>query len=521
MVFRRRRYRRPRRSRWRGKRRTRYWWRKYHRGHRRWRRRGLYPRQRTATVRYYPSRRRKRISVRGWEPLGNVCPSDSARTEATPYLDLDKDSVDIFSENSGSGSNGASWHGQWGHHFFTFYSLLIRAKYYFNYWSSDWEGYDYLQFLGGYLWLPRMPSFSWMFYLDSSIQSNPKDQSIPENKYKYDKSWVHPGILLNRPGSRILLSTLQSRGRSLFRKMKVRPPAGWEGTYRMDAAQDYLLFHWSWTTVNLTSSFYDFYCQRKRDPSKTTSQCIANPWFMGEKETFEAVQNRSQDNEAKKYSKQLQENLNKWKVDSRAAWVNRALYIKSDCSSATGQDDKLPGNFHNWGPFLPQNVLFDLSFGNSVYFRYKLYFKVSGDSLYRRLPSVRCKDNVIPPCPGFTDNNWPEIPNRSILRKRKLPTIYDILPGDLDETGNLTERAYERITGPNRYNEPTRMGDVPHREPPRKRDRIREPEGQKAKASQGAHKKKMERRREPGGGGPPPHPPPVTEPLDLLLNFPK
>nr|WCS65437.1 ORF1 [Torque teno Leptonychotes weddellii virus 1] len=524
MAFRRRRYRRPRRSRWRHKRRSLYWRRKYHRGHRRWRRRGLYPRQRTATVRYYPSRRRKRISVRGWEPLGNICPSDSARSEATPYIDLDKDSVNIFEEDSGQGGpgTGAQWHGQWGHHFFTFYSLLIRSKYYFNYWSSDWEGYDYLQFLGGYIWLPRMPSFSWMFYLDSSIQSNPKDDTIPENKYKFDKSWVHPGILLNRPGSRILLSTIQSRGRSLFRKMKVRPPAGWEGTYRMDVAQDYLLFHWSWTTVNLTSSFYDFYCQRKR-PNDVNSLCISNPWFMGEKTLYEKVQGQGgPSNEAKNFSAKLKQNLNQYKSDSRAAWVNRKLYVKSECKNFSTAND-LPANFHNWGPFLPQNVLFDLSFGNSVYFRYKLYFKVSGDSLYRRLPSVRCKDNVIPPCPGFTENNCPEIQARSILKKRKIASIYDILPGDLDETGHLTERAYERIVGPDRSEQSTPMVTIPYRGiPPSKRVRIREPSGvRKRKRARELLRILLERRGESRGGRPPPNPPPIREPLDLLLNFPK
>nr|WCS65821.1 ORF1 [Torque teno Leptonychotes weddellii virus 1] len=520
MVFRRRRYRRPRRPRWRGKRRKFYRRRKFHRRH--WHRRGLYPRQRSSTVRYYPSRRRKRISVRGWEPLGNVCPADCASVEATPYIDLDMDSVDIFRTNSGTSPNGAQWHGQWGHHFFTFHSLLNRSKYFFNYWSSDWEGYDYLSFLGGYIWLPRKPSFSWMFYLDTSIQSNPKDMTIPENKYKYEKSWVHPGIMLNRPGSKILLSTLQSRGRSLFRRISVRPPAGWEGSYRMDVAHDYLLFHWSWTTVNLTSSFYDFYCQRKRgkdDPD----QCIANPWFMGEKATYDKVQGWSSDHgQAKHNSQTLMNNLNKFHFDSRAAWVNRKLYVKADCSTTVGQD-KVPGNFHNWGPFLPQNVLFDLSFGNSIYFRYKLFFKVSGDSLYRRQPSTRCKDGVIPPCPGFTDNNCPEIPTHSILKKRTPPSIYDILPGDLDETGMLTERAYERITGSDRDRLSTPMVSVPyHRVPSRKRVRIREPSGvRKRKRARQLLRILLERRGEPRGGGSPPDPPPITEPLDLLLNFPK
>nr|WCS65865.1 ORF1 [Torque teno Leptonychotes weddellii virus 1] len=514
MVYRRKRWRRPRRSRWRSYRRRRYWRRYPYRHHGRRRR---YFRRRTATVRYYPSRRRKRISVRGWEPLGNICPKDGARAEATPYLDLDPDSVDIFKESNGKGQ----WHGQWGHHFFTFKSLLYRSLYYFNYWSGDWEGYDYLAFLGGYIWLPRMPAFSWIFYLDPSVQSNPTE-SEPEKKYKFDKSWVHPGILFNRPGSRLMVSTLQAQNRSFFRKMKVKPPSGWEGVYRIDVAKDFLLFHWSWTTCNLTSSFFDFYCQRKRQQG-SADQCEQVPWFMGEKTQFEKSQSIIQtDKECKKFPATLQNNLAKFKEDTRAAWVNRALYVKSDCVD-NFSETHCPSNFHNWGPFLPQNVLLDLANGNSLYFRYKLFFKVSGDSLYRRRPNVPCKENVIPPAPGYTENDCPGVPFKSILKKRTPASIYDILPGDLDEGGILTDRAYRRITGSSGADQPTPMVTVPYRrDPPRKRVRIREPLGvAKRKRAKRILRLLLGGRGEPGGGGPPPNPPPVEEPLDLLLNFPK
>nr|ASA48485.1 ORF1 [Torque teno Leptonychotes weddellii virus 1] len=511
-FYRRKRLRRPRRSRWRGKRRHLYWRRRGHTRHY-GRRRRWYPRQRTSTVRYYPSRRRKRISVRGWEPLGNICPSDSASAEATPYKDLDEPEQDPTNSQC-----KGQWHGQWGHHFFTFRALLTRAKYYFNYWSGDWEGYDYLQFKGGYIWLPRMPAFSWMFYLDSSIQSNPTEEE-PEGKYKADKSWVHPGILLNRPGSRIVLSTLQSRGRSLYRRINVRPPAGWEGVYRLDVAMDYLLFHWSWTTCNLTSSFFDFYCQNKRE-SSYADQCEQCPWFMAEKDSWSG---NSQQQWFSAY-KDIYDNIDKYHGDRRSAWVNRKKYIKSDCGN-TSSTNKVPGNFHNWGPFLPQNVLLSYHNGNSLYFRYKLYFKVSGDSLYRRLPSWPCKKTVIPPAPGTStaDNPLPIDTACSILKKRSPASIYDILPGDLDEGGLLTDGAYRRITGSSGADEPTAMVTVPHRRvPSRKRVRIREPIGiRKRKRARQLIRLLLGGRGESRGGGPPPYLPPVTEPLDLLLNFPK
>nr|ASA48493.1 ORF1 [Torque teno Leptonychotes weddellii virus 1] len=516
MAIRRRRHRWPRRSRYRGRRRHLYWRRRrYPRWHRWRRRRHLRPR--TASVRYYPSRRRKRISVRGWEPLGNVCPGIPASSEATPYKDLDVESLDIFDEE-GTGQ----WQGTWGHHFFTFNALLRRSQYYFNTFSSDWEGYDYLRFLGGKIWIPRMPGFTWMFGVDSSIQSNPKE-SGPEEKYKWEKTWIHPGILLNRPGTKLMISTVQAHNRSFFRQIGVKPPAAWEGNYRMDVAKDFLLFHWYWTVCNMTSSFYDFYCQRKRLKDQP-DQCIQRPWFMGEKSQWQNKSKFQPTNLAQK----LHDNLQKRSyVDKRAAWVNRTLYEKSDCTNTPLSTSHIPGNFHNWGPFLPQSVLLDIATGNSLYFRYKLFFEVSGDTLYRRLPSHPCKDSVIPPAPGTSDDPCPQVSTHSILKKRKPPpSIYDILPGDLDEDGIITERAYERITGPDRCDQSTSMVSIPNRgDPPRKRVRFREPIGirkrRKRKRARELLRLLLGRRGESRGGGPPPSTPPVAEPLDLLLNFPK
>nr|WCS65497.1 ORF1 [Torque teno Leptonychotes weddellii virus 1] len=517
MAYRRRRWRKPRRSRYRSYRRRHYFWRRRHGGrYRRWRRRSYRPR--TATVRYYPSRRRKRISVRGWEPLGNVCASDIASSEATPYDDLDQYDLDPTTANCQNQAKGI-WHGTWGHHYFTLRNLLIRAKYYFNYWSSDWEGYDYVSFKGGWIWIPRMPYFSWMFYADPMIQSNPKNE-MPEAKYKFEKSWFHPGIFLNRPGARLMLSSLQQPNKSFFRKIRVRPPSAWEGNYRIDVAMDYLLFHWAWTVTNVTASFFDFYCQRKR-VSTANDTCPQTPWFICESDAW-AAKNKYSPDEVRKIQK-VYENVLKQKEDPRSMWVYRKGYTKSDCVNTSNADGKIPANFHNWGPFLPQNVVLEHTTGNSIYFRYKLFFEVSGDSIYRRRPSQPCADGVIPPAPG-ADSACPEVPTYPYFKERKKIrplSYYDILPGDLDPDGILTERAYERITRSDRCDEPTGLGNVPDiGDPPRKRVRFRLPHRIR-------HRKRelvrllLGRRRESRGGGSPPDTPPVEEPLDLLLNFPK
>nr|ASA48945.1 ORF1 [Torque teno Leptonychotes weddellii virus 1] len=513
MVFRKRRWRRPRRPRWRGRRKHLYKWRKRHWPHRRWRRR--YNRPRTATVRYYPSRRRKRISVRGWEPLGNVCFNDIASSEATPYIDLDKSYLD---PRQNSTSQTGKWSGTWGHHFFTFKNLLYRAQYYFNYWSSDWEGYDYISFRGGWIWIPRMPYFSWIFGIDRSIQSNPKDGGV-ENKYQNEKSWFHPGIFLNRPCSRLMISSVQQPNRSFFRKIRVTPPSAWEGNYRIDVGIDFLLFHWYWTICNMTSSFYDIYCQRKRQMTdENPDTCPQVPWFISDPE-WEKVKAA-----AKNPIKDVYENITKNHYDPRSVWVDRKKYIKSDCVNTTQATSHVPSNFHNWGPFLPQNVILSGTTGNSLYFRYKLYFKVSGDTIYRRLPSKPCLNAVIPPAPGENQTGCPDFPSDTLFEggAERPPSIYDILPGDLDSDGMLTERAYERITGSDRFRQPAELERRLPSKGTRKRVRFREPVGVcKRKRARKLLRLLLGGRGESGGGGPPPNPPPVREPLDLLLNFPK
>nr|WCS65382.1 ORF1 [Torque teno Leptonychotes weddellii virus 1] len=514
LYRRRKRWRKPRRSRWRrGRRylyrRGRFHWRRYH-GRRR------HFRSRTAPVRYYPSRRRKRISVRGWEPLGNLCISDIASSEANPYDDLDKESSDPRKSECNQGS--AKWHGTWGHHFFTMHNLLIRSKYYFNYWSSDWEGYDFMQFLGAHIWLPRMPFVDWIFGADSSIQSNPTEQG-PEAKYRNEKSWFHPGILLNRPGSKLMLSTAKASKKPFYRHLYVKPPSNWEGVHRMDQGLNYLLFHWYWTVCNLTSPFFDFYCERTRKGEPDT--CTQTPWFICEQTAWEKAETQRVPGLDKCKNSYMR--IDTRKQDPRSIWVNRDAYLKSDCTNVESTSH-VPANFHNWGPFLPQNVITDRTYQSSFYFRYKIYFKVSGDTIFRRLPSAPCKDATIPGAPGFDDKNCGEISTRSILKRKKRPlSISDILPGDLDSDGILTERAYQRIVRSHRDYQPAGMGDLTCRLPPTKRVRIREPPGiRKRKRARQLIQLLLGGRGEPGGGGPPPNPPPIRgEPLDLLLNFPK
>nr|WCS66149.1 ORF1 [Torque teno Leptonychotes weddellii virus 3] len=501
MVFRRRRKRWPRRGRWRGRRRRYYWRRRgYHWYHRR--RRGHF-RHRHAAVTYTPSHRHKTLVVRGWEPLGNVCVDTIAKTEATPYLDLDAPMTINESTGLKSAPTNAKWSGSWGHHWFTLRTLLQRSQFYFNTFSSDWQGWDYVAFRGGYIWLPRNTVTSWMFYYDKTIQTNTTEMT---NKYKNDKTWFHPAIWLNRPGTVLIPSLHLQRTARLWKRVRIRPPPIWEGQYRMDQALDFILTHWGWTVTDLEHAFYDIWCESIDTLKRTTNICNQEPWFIPPDSGGGVKEKAAHLNFKKKNPT----------ADPRSIWVDRSHYLKSDCAN---QGTVQPNNA-NWGPFLPQGVAFSAGREVSFFFRYKFYFKLSGDSVYRRLPAGPA-ETTVPPAPLNSEFTGGEVPSRSILKKRKKPlSIYDILPGDLDEGGILTDRALARITGSLHSGDDVR---TPHK-PPNKRVKFYISPRQRRKRILRVISKlrgAMGGRDQPGGGGPPPSPPRRREPLDLLLNFPK
>nr|WCS65957.1 ORF1 [Torque teno Leptonychotes weddellii virus 2] len=420
-----RRWRRPRRRRWNRRwRRGRYY--HFHRwGHRRWRRRRPF-RYRTAAVRYHPSKRHKLLVVRGWEPLGNVCQETLARDEAKPYELLDKDF-----EEAKKVSCGKSWQGSWGHHYFTFEILMKRASIYFASFSSDWRSYDYLQFLGGFIWLPRQYYLDYMFYLDYDLKTSSTDQM-----YKNPKTWFHPGIL-NRPGAYIIGSPHRMGLHSGFKKIRVKPPANWEGLYNIPDAIKYIFVHWAWTWIDLELAFMDSYCVRKSSEGGGDKTCQEDPWFSG----------------CKIHNTVIKDDSNK-DTDPRAGWVDRTQYAMPPDNCNMLQPERIK----HWGPFCPAKIGLRAPSERSVWFKYKFFFKLSGESVYRALPSPAGSD-LVPEAPSANIGNGEQVPSKSIL-KRPL-TEADILPGDLDSDGILTDRALERITRPSKRRQPTML--VPKR----------------------------------------------------------
>nr|QYD02095.1 ORF1 [Torque teno felis virus] len=383
-----RRRRRPRR--WRHRRGSYYpflkrWRRKWRRGRWRSRRRVGYH----SVLQHLP-KRHKYITVRGWEPLGNVCVTDGAPAEATPY----------FSVEPQANVSTAVWHGTWGHHYFTFNNLLQRSLARWNLFSGDWESYDYIMFLGGSIMIPQTSHIMWMINFDEYLQT----KLVRYNEKSKEDHWGHPGILINTPKTHIIYPPYNYH-RQRYYKVRIRPPPGWQGAQRFPEAMSYILCHWIWSWCDLENAFWDVRCQ------DTANVCEAAPWWAGNQYVA-------------------------------GKWVDRTKYDAPSC----GVDKN-----KNWGPFLPQNIMAK-QYQCSLFFLYKLRFKLVGNALWRALPRQFQSQGMVPEPEG---PNQPSVSEKhkseteqSRKKKRKRPrSVYDIWPEDLDSDGIIKERALRRITG--------------------------------------------------------------------------
>lgn len=332
------------------------------------------------------SSRFRKITVRGWEPLGNFCKTTTARNQAEPYKSIE-------------GGQG-SWVGSWGYHYLTLNLLQKRSAAYWCQWSDDWSSYDYVSFVGMKVLIPADQFHSWMIAFDAFLQTK---QGLPLLEQKAnEEEWIHPGILINNPKTHMILPQ-NYRHKNKFYKIWVRPPAGWKGYERFPEAMNYIFVHWVWTVFSLNQGMFDV-CKC----SSAVGSCEATPWWA------------------------LNGNYDKW--------INRSKY--ENCESSKSQ---------NWGPFLQPKNCSEAEF--SPFFLYKAYFRFRGTSIWRPLPHIFARDGLVPPAPGRTQSS-----STKAHKKRPLDTA-DILPGDLDSEGFLTEAALERITGTHHRSKRRRLED--------------------------------------------------------------
>nr|AWX63416.1 ORF1 [Torque teno Arctocephalus gazella virus 2] len=418
MPYRRRRNRRGFRRRWwtrsRGK------WRHRRRNYGRWRRshRRRYFRSGLSTVRIHKSRRHKYIYVKGLEPLGNLCFNNSwAKSEATPYKSLEKET-------------GAIWSGTFGAHHFTFGNLLQRAACRFAVFSGNWETYDYMTFCGGTIYLPIFDCVDYMFGTDNQFENLRGVETVHQG----ETSWLQPLWLLLQRGTHIIFGRVRKPNWTRWRRLRVKPPPTWEGVYHFPHAFSLILFQWWWTWFDFNHAFFDLYGQEpaETEEGQVHEHCFGKePWWFNSNK--EDVKNKNCD-----------------------AWVNRYKY-----SDPPTNRDGFEKNDAYWGPMLPAK--FDqCPVGASVFFIYKLKFKVTGDSEYRQLPS-QAREQIIPPAPAPT-GPLGEVSSSALSEEEEDPPLSkrprdtgDILWGDTDESGILKPSSLKRISSAGRTAQPLQL----------------------------------------------------------------
>nr|QYD02371.1 ORF1 [Torque teno felis virus] len=369
--------------------------------HRRYTRRRRYPwRRRYFRRRYH--RRRWRPTVRSTN-LREYIPGRHRYITVTGWeplaniynTDSAKTRAEPYKSVEPQGTTG-QWHGTWGAHYFTPDNLMLRAQAYWNQWSADWSTFDYIKYIGGTIKIPQTASQMWMINFDEYMQVNLKEY---QPKVTEDR-WVHPGVLLNNPHTHIIFPPNIYAKKRMY-TIKIKPPPGWKGFQRLPGAGAFICTHWCWTWADLTHAFYDPSWQH--DNLHTCSQ---EPWWG--------------------------------KNASLQRWVDRTKY--ASCGSAI--DEK------SWGPFLPCKP--SQYPECSLFFMYKLRFKVVGNALWRPLPRNIGSNDLVPEPPGPGETDQAKTRHSPKACKRPQDTA-DIWRGDLDSDGILTEEALQRITGDHNY----------------------------------------------------------------------
>lgn len=347
-------------------------------------------------MRQYMPSRRRTIWIRGWEPLGNLCQNDGPRSEATPYA-----SIEPTDPNYGTGV----WHGTWGKHYHTPNNLLLRANARWNMWSDNWTTFDYVLFAGAKIYIPQPRHNGIMITFDPYLQT----KILSYQEKNVEDAYIHPGILLNMPHTHIIMPFTMKHKPGMY-KIRVKPPPGWSGYQRFPEAMGYILYHWGWTWFSFNTAFFNSF------GDSGTDQCPIGPWW--------ATNNY----------------LDKW--------VNRMKYDTATTTSKT----------RTWGPFLPPKI--DRGTEESVFFFYKIKLRLSGDSIWRPVPTSFVRDGLVPEPGGPTTTAFRSKAKKHSKGKKRPQDIFDILPGDLDSDGILKEGAYHRITADHPANKRRRVEDA-------------------------------------------------------------
>lgn len=313
--------------------------------------------------------------------MGNVCTSDTATNRASPYCSI---------ETGGDCKPNGMWHGTWGFHFHTMQNLIQRANVRWCRFSQGIDGYDFLKFVGGYIYIPQNQDLNFMFNADPFWMGSILNKNDSEKDK--EETWIHPGYMMHAPGTHWILSRRLLHRRGLY-KIKIKPPSHWESYTSIKGAFDWILWLWYWTWWDPERAFFN------PCGDNQSTECAAEPWW--------AMNNDKQN------------------------WVDRSQYQKTQPK--------------NWGPFLPQVQCSGNS--SSFWFYYKLKIKLGGESLWTPVPRNPITQGFIPSAPGFNGDGGQVQPHTITAHRQPRPwTHHDLLPFDLDSDGIVTDEALERIT---------------------------------------------------------------------------
>lgn len=260
--------------------------------------------------------------------------------------------------------------------------------------SETFEGYTWIKFVGASFTLVPTMEVDYVFKLVNRAPFGTDEETKAEIK------WTHPGNLLLQQGVRIVESN-KRRHCCKWPRIKFKPPPTFEGWYSIDQFAKFSLVKYMWSTVSLNNPMG--IAPYVTDSNSEDNGPIVNKWW----------QDGCKDKTNNLYS---------------PTWIDRENYNKG-FNSATGtwRDWVFPtgSDKPKHSPFCPP--VFTTEYQNTLWFMYKFWFKVGGTTLQNFYPIYPVQEMGPPP--------------------KKNPCPACIRPGDLEESGLLTDRAYERITG--------------------------------------------------------------------------
>ncbi|AYP28856.1 MAG: ORF1 protein [Anelloviridae sp.] len=385
------------------------------------RRRRYYPRRRryrhrrrsTEVLREHKPRKQKWITVYGWEILG-VCGTtwfwtDQGKLEYRQNIKNNQpvshlSELGILTTNAKPNFTGGEkcefkhFCGGHGQATITLAGLAERARLGMARFSENFEGYTWIKFLGAKFQLVPANEVDYLFKLNNRAPYKTDPEKAAETK------WNHPANLLLHRGVRVVESIQRSKC-CKWKTIKYKPPTEFEGWYDIDNFASFQLLQYMWTTISLTNPMGIAPYAQTGLPNEDTGQ-IVNKWWK------EGCTDKSS-------------NLH------IPQWIDRVTY---DSAFLTKNENKWWNNiFSDTGkpkhsPFCPP--VFTTTHPNTLWCRYKFWFKVGGSTIQNYLPLYPIQEIGPPPSTCSTS------------------CTACIKEGDLDPDGILTESSYRRITEP-------------------------------------------------------------------------